>query len=131
MKSELVCLVVDDEASIRAYLRAVLQQERFRVLEADSAVKALKMIQKLAGRVDVIVSDINMPGDMDGIDLAHSLRNSFPGVPVILISGYADEDSVKRAAASFEFIQKPFVTDALLEAVQNVMALRNGAHTGL
>jgi len=65
-----------------------------------------------------------MPGDMNGVDLAHSVRNSFPDIPVILISGYADEDSVKKAAPDFEFIQKPFVPDTILKAVEKAIAPR-------
>jgi two-component system cell cycle sensor histidine kinase/response regulator CckA len=122
--SEQICLIVDDEPSIRAYLKVILQRECFHVLEAENAAQALRTVQRLDGGVDVIVSDIKMPGEMDGIDLVHSLRNSYPGVPIILISGYADDDSVKQATASFVFIQKPFVPDTLLKAVQKVMAER-------
>jgi two-component system NtrC family sensor kinase len=116
-----ICLIVDDEPSIRTYLRAILQREQIQSLEADSAAQALQIVQKLNGRLDLIVSDIKMPGEMDGIDLAHSVRQSFPAVPVILISGYADAEAVKQAAAMFEFIQKPFVPEAILVAVKKVV----------
>ena len=116
-----ICLIVDDEPSIRVYLRAILQRERIQSLEAENAAKALGIIQKLDGRLDLIVSDIQMPGDMDGIDLAYAVRNSFPSVPVILISGYADVEAVKKAAKTFEFIQKPFVPEAILVAVKKVV----------
>jgi DNA-binding NtrC family response regulator len=116
-----ICLIVDEEPSIRAYLRAILQRERIQSLEADNAPQALRIIQKLNGRLDLIVCDIKMPGEMDGIDLAYSVRQSFPGVPVILISGYADVDAVKQAASSFEFIQKPFVPEAILVAVKKLV----------
>lgn len=116
-----ICLIVDDEPSIREYLRTILQRERIQCLEADSAAQALRIIQKLDGRLDLIVSDIKMPGEMDGIDLAHSVRQSFPAVPVILVSGYADADAVKQAAAMFVFIHKPFVLEAILAAVRKVV----------
>lgn len=67
-----------------------------------------------------------MPGEMDGIDLAYSVRQSFPALPVILISGYADEDAVKQAAANFEFIQKPFVPEAILVAVKKMVGFVGG-----
>jgi DNA-binding NtrC family response regulator len=118
---ERICLIVDDEPAIRTYLRAILQREQIRSLEADCATQALGIIQKLDGRLDLIVCDIKMPGEMDGIDLAYSVRNSFPAVPVILISGYGDVEAVKQAATKFKFIQKPFVPEAILIAVRKVV----------
>ena len=116
-----ICLIVDDEPAIRTYLRAILQRERIQSLEAESATQALRIVQKLAGRLDLIVCDIKMPGEMDGIDLAYSVRHSFPAVPVILISGYADVEAVQKAAAMFDFVQKPFVPDTILTAVRKVV----------
>jgi DNA-binding NtrC family response regulator len=122
-KPERICLIVDDEAAIRTYLRAILQRAGIQSLEADSASQALGIIQKLDGRLDLIVCDIKMPGEMDGIDLAYSVRQSFPAVPVILISGYGD---VGAAATKFEFIQKPFVPEAILIAVKKVLGVAEG-----
>jgi len=119
--SDRICLIVDDEPSIRTYLRAILQRERIQSLEADNAAQALSIIHKLGGRLDLIVCDIKMPGEMDGIDLAYSVRNSFPAVPILLISGYGDVESVKHAAANFEFIQKPFVPETILMAVKKMV----------
>jgi two-component system cell cycle sensor histidine kinase/response regulator CckA len=119
--SNRICLIVDDEPSIRKYLRAILDQEQIQCLEADSACQALGIIQRLNGRLDLIVCDIKMPGDMDGVDLAYSVRNMFPAIPVILISGYADVGAVKKATAIFELIQKPFEPEAILLAVRRVL----------
>ena len=118
---ERICLIVDDEPATRTYLRAILQRARIQSLEADSASQALGIIQKLDGRLDLIVCDIKMPGEMDGIDLAYSVRQSFPSLPVILISGYDDVEAAKKAAASFEFIRKPFVPETILMAVKRVV----------
>ena len=60
-----------------------------------------------------------MPGDMDGLDLAYSALNSFPTLPVILISGYSDKNP-----GSFMLIQKPFTAGAILEAVNRAMLSR-------
>jgi DNA-binding NtrC family response regulator len=119
--SDRICLIVDDEQAIRTYLRAILQREQIQSLEADTAAQALRIVQRLNGRLDLIVCDIKMPGEMDGIDLAYSVRNSFPAVPVLLISGYGDVESVKHAAANFEFIQKPFVPETILMAVKKMV----------
>jgi len=130
--SNRICLIVDDEPSIRKYLRAILDQERIQCLEADSASQALGIIQRLNGRLDLVVTDIKMPGDMDGVDLAYSVRNMFPAIPVILISGYADVGAVRKAAAIFQFIQKPFEPEAILLAVKKVVGSGDatGSHQG-
>jgi len=116
-----VCLIVDDEPSIRMFIRATLNGEGFQSLEAGSAAEALRIVQKLGGRLDLIVSDIKMPGDMDGVDLAYSIRHSYPAVPVVLISGYGDEEAVKHADADFAFIQKPFVPETILSACRRAI----------
>ena len=103
--SDRICLVVDDEPAIRTFLRLVLAREGLQTLEAGTAVQALQIVQKLDGRLDLIVSDIKMPGDMDGVDLAHSVRNSFPNTAVLLISGYDNEPLRIRG---FQLLRKPF-----------------------
>ena len=70
-------LVVDDEPAIRAYVKGILQTETFHGLEAESAPAAFRLIQKLKGSVDLVVTDVNMPGDMDGLDLAYAIRVAF------------------------------------------------------
>jgi DNA-binding NtrC family response regulator len=116
-----ICLLVDDEPAIRTYLRTILEREELQCLEADSATQALGIVKHMEGRLDLIVTDIRMPGDIDGIDLAYSVRNSFPAIPVILISGYGDEESLRTAAAKFRFIQKPFAMDTILKAIRSAI----------
>jgi two-component system cell cycle sensor histidine kinase/response regulator CckA len=123
---EYICLVVDDEPAIRAYLRAILQLERFQCLEANNAAQALRIVQKLDGRLDLVLTDIRMPGEMDGVDLAYSVQTLFPGVPVVLISGYADADGAQRISSKFEVIRKPFVPESILAAVKKAVESRDG-----
>jgi DNA-binding NtrC family response regulator len=121
--SDLICLLVDDEPSIRTFLRAILERERFNCLEAEDATRALRIAQKLGGRIDLIISDIKMPGEMDGLDLAHSIRNTYPDLPVILISGYTEEDVLQRSSGVFQFIQKPFVPETILRAARKAVGV--------
>jgi CheY-like chemotaxis protein len=114
-----VCLIVDDEPGIRRYLRTILEGERLQSLEADSAGQALRIVQSLGRRLELVISDIRMPGDMNGVDLAHSLRNAFPALPVILISGY--DDQIEHGG--FDFIPKPFSAERILNAVERAMDL--------
>ena len=126
-----ICLIVDDEPAIRSFLRAILERRQIQVVEAENATDALRLLQKLGGRVDLIVSDIVMPGDFSGLDLAHSVRHAFPAIPVILFSGYSKD---AKDAAGFEFISKPFVPQTILSAVERAMnsprdqALQAGDH---
>ena len=116
-----ICLLVDDEPAIRSYLRAILEREKFQCLEAGNVAQALGITHRLDGRIDLIISDIKMPGDVDGVDLAYSVRNSYPDIPVILISGYSDDESVKRSIPAFRFIHKPFVPETILSAVRSAI----------
>jgi DNA-binding NtrC family response regulator len=115
--SDRVCLIVDDEPTIRRYIGAILEGERLRSLEADNAGQALRIVQRLGGRLELVISDIHMPGDMNGVDLAYSLRNAFPALPVILISGYGDQIE----HGGFDFIPKPFSVERILDAVKRAM----------
>lgn len=126
---ENICLIVNDDPAIRDDLRAILRVERFQCLEASGASQALQLVRKLNGRIDMLLIDIGRPGPMNGIDLADSVRELYPNLPVILIS----DDGVVEAAertSGFELIQKPFVADAILAAVrQLVRAPSNSAQT--
>ena len=78
-------------------------------------VQALQIVEDLRGGLDLIVSDIQMPNG-DGLSLANAVKNSFPAVSVVLISGNASPD------ASFDVIAKPFSPGVLLQAVRGVIA---------
>ncbi len=114
------CLIVDDEPAIRAYLAAIFRRERYLTVEAENAVQALRMVRKLNGGLNLIVSDVTMPGDMDGFDLAYAVRNEFPAIPVVLVSGFADSGAAKQGRADFPFLSKPFTPQELLTAVNRV-----------
>ena len=114
------CLIVDDYQAIRGYLAVILEQRELQSLEAKNATEALRIVQKLGGGLDLVVIDINLPGDMNGVDLAHSIRYAFPAIPVVLISGYAHEWNLE--AVGFPFIPKPFAPKTILDAVDRAMS---------
>ena len=111
-----LCLIVDDEPALRTYLRALLQREGIQSLEAQNAVEALRILHKLGGQIDLLITDIHMPGDIDGVDLAYSVKDQFSLVPVILISGDAE-----KAPTGFRFVRKPFRADVILDAIGKAM----------
>ncbi len=80
-------LVVEDEIFVREPIAEYLRECGYQVLEAADAREAILLIDSV-GSVDVVFSDVRMPGDMDGIALAQWLRTHHPEVSVLLTSGY-------------------------------------------
>jgi DNA-binding NtrC family response regulator len=82
-----VVLVVDDEILIRSLIADYLRDDGLQVVEAGTADEALDFL-RTANWVGLVFSDVNMPGSLDGIALAHKLREHYPGLPVLLTSGH-------------------------------------------
>ena len=108
-------LVVDDDVSIRAFIRTVLERERFETIEAEGGTQALEIVDRFAGRLDLIVTDIQMPQG-DGLTFARAVRKRFPSIPIVLVSGYAAPD------AAFPFLEKPFTWAELAALVRRLAA---------
>ena len=109
-------LVVEDEVLIRALIAEELRLEGFSVIEADRADDALTYI-KAGEQVDLVFSDIRMPGSLNGLQLAKTLREKYPDIPVILTSGNALPRHVGVVEA---FVPKPYdvtQTIALMSAI--------------
>lgn len=116
------CLVVDDEVSIRRYLKLILQNAQFQVVEAGDADQALQVLQQ-SSSIDLIISDVLMPGSMNGLDLAYSIRRRSPELPIIIISGYVNlEDNPWMG--SFSFVQKPFTAASIMAEVHRLLESR-------
>ena len=133
--SEKVALIVEDEPSIRKYIRGVLEKRGFSILEAKNGVDALYvMIQQKADRsIDVLISDVNMP-EMGGISLVRQVKKLLPRLPIVLISGYTDSAEMDPVSKSYEcctFLQKPFLPSALIDTVQKMLGLKQDSTTVL
>ena len=110
-------------------MRTILERDQFQVIEAENGVQAAKTVQELGDAIDVIVTDIYMPGG-DGLTFASSVREAFPLLPIVLVSGYGDPPWKRFPSTSFGFVPKPFLPATLLAAiakVQETMALRKNA----
>jgi len=118
-------LVVEDEAMIRSNVRECVQQLGYRVLEAESAEMALKLCEEHRGIIDVVLTDLVMPG-MSGHELAGKLARSHPEVKMLFMSGYTEDTATRREILlrGSAFLQKPFSVGDLANAVQQVVALR-------
>ena len=98
-------LLVDDNDAVRATTAAYLRDAGLAMLEAADAAQALGLLE--AGAVDAVVSDIVMPGEMDGMGLADAIRSRWPGLPVLLVSGFSERAAVANARG-FPVINKPY-----------------------
>src|SRR5438445_13310254 len=87
-------LVVDDTPEVRSFLSRVLMLEGYEVLEADDGEEALAASQKIKGDLDLLLTDVKMPG-MDGITLAGELTACYPSIHVLFVSGERETDILK------------------------------------
>jgi len=117
-----VIMLVEDEDAVRMFAARALKNKGYTVLEARSGDHALEVLKTHTGTIDLVVSDVMMPG-MDGPTLMREIRQQRPGIRAIFISGYSEE----RLKESFEtgeaahFLPKPFSLKDLAEKVKDVL----------
>lgn len=109
-----VVLVVEDEWLLREAIVEALKIAGWQVVEASSGEGALGLLQDKQ-RVDVLVTDIQLAGTLDGWDVAEAFRAAQPDIPVIYASGNAGDRS--RAVANSAFFSKPYRTAAIAAAI--------------
>jgi CheY-like chemotaxis protein len=111
-------LVVDDEESMRITLAANLELEGHEVVEASSGEEALRLVREQP--VDVVLTDIRMPG-LNGVELYRHIRRERPGLPVVLMTAFAEESLVEDALAEgvFTVLHKPFDVAHLLRTLRH------------
>ncbi|NQV21537.1 MAG: PAS domain-containing protein, partial [Rhodospirillales bacterium] len=119
-----VVLVVDDEVSLSAPTAAQLTKLGYQVLTADSGPAALDVLRG-DQKIDLIVSDIVMPGKMNGYDLARQAKKQFSDIGIVLTSGYTSKATLERAGeqegGDFPFIAKPYEFEALALKIREVL----------
>jgi DNA-binding NtrC family response regulator len=123
VRSAATILLVEDEASVRNVLNRYLTAQGFRVLVADSARTAFSAWSKNSESVDVLLTDIMLPGGMTGCELAKALQKEKKSLSVILSSGYNTDLTEGATADSFQrqFIAKPYRPEQLLELVRRAL----------
>jgi DNA-binding response OmpR family regulator len=113
-------MVVEDEYDVREVLIDVLTDEGFEILEAETADAALPLL--LQEGVRLIVTDINLPGSIDGIALAKAARERLPSIPIVFISGRPGKLSDARVVGDPSvFLQKPFSLRMFVSDVQRLV----------
>lgn len=114
-------LLVEDEPLLRKILREILETAGFAVEEADCADRAWDMICTGAD-FNVILTDVRMPGRMDGFDLIANVRRERGDIPAVLMSAYSD--SLVNAVDDHIFFRKPFVSGELIKVLKTLAAQR-------
>ena len=111
-------LVVDDELLIRDLLYDFFQDQGWDIAVAESGEQALEILQEK--KVDVLLTDLRMPA-MDGMALTGQVRKSFPGIPVVIMTGYPSVESAVSALRSkvADYITKPFNVNELYKRVES------------
>jgi DNA-binding NtrC family response regulator len=112
-------LVVEDDSAIRKLVKLLLEHAGYEVLTAGSANEAMRVDAACAGHIHLLLSDIMMP-DLAGPDLADAMKQRRPEMRVMLMSGYPD-GAMLVLNHGWHFIQKPFLPEALLERVTDVL----------
>ena len=115
-----VVYVVDDDTDVLGSLRFLLETDGFDVETFRSGAALLN--RNIAGKVDCFVIDYKMP-TMSGIDLATRLRNRHAGTPIILITGYPDENIEEKAAAAgiHDVLLKPHLEESLVSRIRGAI----------
>ena len=113
-------LVVEDEHLIRMDTATSLEAAGFTVYAADNAAAAISYLE-LHKEIRLIFTDINMPGSMDGLALAHYVRGRWPPVKIIVTSGYVKvrRDDLPVGAI---FVEKPYYPKAIAERMNELLA---------
>lgn len=119
-------LVVEDQTEVLELACEILEGAGYRVTAVQDAREALAALDRLGGRVDLVFTDVLMPGGMNGIDLAEEIRRRFPDMPILLTTGYNDEmaaDGPQRG--SLDVLGKPYRRAELTDRIRQ--ALDSGA----
>jgi DNA-binding NtrC family response regulator len=121
-------LVVDDNASVLKVVVEVLRQARFQVLSARDGAEALELANKTEGRIDLLLSDVDMPL-MSGPDLGLMLKKTRPDLHVMLMSG-GENGNLLVLNYGWAFIQKPFVSAKLVQMIVDVLGSPDRSQLG-
>jgi CheY-like chemotaxis protein len=117
-----VVLVVDDEAVVRMLVSEVLDDQGYGALGAEDGAAALRLLRSDV-RVDLLVTDVGLPGGMNGRQLADAARALRPGLKVLFITGYAGQSLLDDTsfAAGVDVVTKPFALDVLARRIRQLI----------
>lgn len=116
-------LLTEDDDSVRAFVSRALELDGHRVETACDGLEAMERLEESDGGFDLLVSDVKMPL-MDGIALAHKAAGQWPGLPILLMTGYADqrERAEDLSKVIRDVLTKPFTLQEIRAAVSDAAA---------
>jgi len=116
-------LLVDDEPTLRMLIAEVLEESGYRVIEASDGAAGMKVLQSDAG-IDLLVTDVGLPGGMNGRQLADAARQIRIGLPVLFITGFSDKAAVGGGdlEPGMQVLTKPFPMATLARRVEALIA---------
>jgi CheY-like chemotaxis protein len=120
-------LLVEDDAEVRQVATRILRRNGYRVLEAENGADALRVCENEPDPVDLIVTDIIMPG-MGGTELAAKIREKQPNARILFTSGYTEDAVVRQSFLNpgEAFIEKPFTPDLLARKARELLRPQDG-----
>jgi len=115
-----VVLLVEDEPSVRNFVKTVLRRDGLETIEADDGIDGFNLLHEFGQNIALIVTDIRMPR-LDGVSFVESARELFPTMPVLFMTGYtsAPPESPLR---DFVVLRKPFPPKTLIKNVRKLIA---------
>ena len=115
-------LIIDDEDGIRNVLSDILTDEHYQVFKAADGPEGLRLLS--VELIDLVFLDVWMPG-MGGLDVLKAIRETYPELPVLMISGHANIDMAVRAVknGAWDFLEKPLSMDKTLAVTQNALKM--------
>jgi two-component system cell cycle sensor histidine kinase/response regulator CckA len=120
-RSSRIILLVEDEEPIRLFAKTALEEQGYRVLEAGHGWEALMRLSEFDGAINLVIADVMMP-EMGGSELARRLAVERPGLPILFLSGYTDDEMTLRGLGPpSAFVQKPFTPDVLARRVRELL----------
>jgi CheY-like chemotaxis protein len=113
-------LVVEDEAMVRMLLAESLRDAGYRVIEASNAADAIATLTEQTS-VDVVFSDVRMPGELDGFGLARWVKRHIPGMRVLLTSGWDGEGRSASRCSDAPLVNKPYSQRQVIELIDSLL----------
>jgi CheY-like chemotaxis protein len=111
-------LLVEDNLEVQETVAMLLDQLGYRVFRARSAAAALQLLKSVEA-LDLVFSDIIMPGELDGVALARQVKEEYPDIAVLLTSGYAKTANTQEAG--FPILRKPYQLATLARAIRDAL----------
>jgi CheY-like chemotaxis protein len=120
-------LVVEDEALVRLSAREEIEAAGFKVYEANNADEAIRLLEANSD-IELVFTDVDMPGSMDGVKLAHYVRTRWPPVKIIVTSGYQHLTAEQLPKGSL-FLSKPYDPGLVRRQIETLLNCNGGPPT--